>query len=124
MLAISNFTNIYLAVSKTMEGRALIQQSGGVQILNDLMSCLPPSEQQTALAVENVLKNVVQGQEVPALANAGGYDTGSFNIESQMRQTNEFIREDATFPNDQEMESRSEMSAQVAQQSVAMSFSR
>ena len=61
---------------------------------------------------------------MPGLANAGGYDTGAFNMESQMKAASEFIREDANFQNDQEMESRSEMSAQVAQQSVAMSFSR
>ena len=41
-----------------------------------------------------------------------------------MKAASELIREDANFQNDPEMESRSEISAQVAPQSEAMSFSR
>lgn len=111
MQAIATFANIFLAVSKSMEGRALIQRSGGVQTLNDLLNCMPPSEQQAILVMQNILQNVVQDQEVPGFAGGGGYDTGAFNMESQMKAASEFIREDANFQNDAEMESRSEMSA-------------
>ena len=71
------------------------------------------------------MKNVVENQEV-AQAPGTGYQTGVFNPESSkmMGAPSDFIREDAEFQRDHEMDSRSEMSAQIAQQSAAMSFSR
>lgn len=62
--AIGHIANIFLAVSRSMEGRALIHRNGGPQLFNQLLACLPQSQEQAIVALQSLMQNVVENQEV------------------------------------------------------------
>ena len=47
-----------------MEGRALIHRNGGPQLFNQLLACLPQSQEQAIVALQSLMQNVVENQEV------------------------------------------------------------
>ena len=51
-----------MEVSVTTEGRALILQSGGKQLFNGLLNCLPQSEIQICELVERIMRNLIENE--------------------------------------------------------------
>ena len=84
MQAIQSFSSIFAEISLTTEGRALILQSGGKQLFNDLLNCLPQSEIQICELIERIMRNLIENE-----GEAG--ETRAFEAQ------NDFARETTNF---------------------------
>ena len=84
MQAIQSFSSIFAEISMTIEGRALILQSGGKQLFNDLLNCLPQSEIQICELIEKIMRNLIENE---------GEAAGARTLEGQ----NDFERETTNF---------------------------
>jgi hypothetical protein len=62
MAAVQNFVGIFQKISQVMEGRALILQCGGKQLINDLLNSLPEHEVQIIQPLESIMKNLVESE--------------------------------------------------------------
>jgi hypothetical protein len=61
MQAISHLAQVFLEVCQRPEGRSLVLNAGGKEVFHALISCLPPSEVETAQVLEKVMHFLVEG---------------------------------------------------------------